>query len=155
MTLKIGELEFRDCEVRVLDRRSVVGEDRLIGSDVFSSFLVDLDFPVEKVRLTQLPKRPEDATSTVALQTESDDPVLQDEEEDTSIENPDQKAPSVRKGPQDRFVAPEMQSFTKVYRFGHDLLFTTYVGDESPHPGSSFLTRAASITRFPSPLPER
>ena len=53
-TLKIGELEFRDCEVRVLDRRSVVGEDGLIGSDVFSSFLVDLDFPVERVRLTQL-----------------------------------------------------------------------------------------------------
>jgi len=133
-SLKIGELEFRDCEVEVLDRRSVVGEDGLIGSDVFSSFLVDLDFPVEKVRLTQLPKRPEDATSTVALQTESEDSVLQGEEEDTSSENPDQKAPSVRKGPQDRFVAPEMQSFTKVYRFGHDLLVTTYVGDENAPP---------------------
>ena len=132
-TLKIGELEFRDCEVRVLDRHSVVGEDGLIGSDVFSSFLVDLDFPVERVRLTQLPKRPTDSTSTVALQTESDDSVLKGEEEDTS-ENPDQQASSVRKEPQDRYIAPEMQSFTKVYRFGHDLLVTTYVGDENAPP---------------------
>jgi Flp pilus assembly protein TadD/predicted aspartyl protease len=129
-TLKIGELEFRDCEVEVLDRRSVVGEDGLIGSDVFSSFLVDLDFPVEKVRLMQLPKRPDDSTSTVALQTESDDSVLKGEEEDAS-ENPDQQASSVRKGPQDRYIAPEMQSFTRVYRFGHDLLVPTYVGDEN------------------------
>jgi hypothetical protein len=110
-----------------------VGEDGLIGSDVFSSFLVDLDFPVERVRLTQLPKRPTDSTSTVALQTESDDSVLKGEEEDTS-ENPDQQASSVRKEPQNRYIAPEMQSFTKVYRFGHDLPVTTYVGEENAPP---------------------
>src|SRR4029077_18319417 len=37
-TLKIGELEFQGCSVRVLDQRSVIGEEGLIGSDVFSSF---------------------------------------------------------------------------------------------------------------------
>ena len=130
-SLKIGELEFRDCEVQVLDRRSVVGEDGLIGSDVFSSFLVDLDFPVEKVRLTQLPTRPEESTSTVALQTESDDSALQDEDEDTSPENSDRSEATTHKGPQDRYIAPEMRSFTKVYRFGHELLVNTYVGDEN------------------------
>jgi len=133
-TLKIGELEFRDCEVEVLDRRSVVGEDGLIGSDVFSSFLVDLDFPVEKVRVTQLPRRPEDSTPTVALQTESDDSALQGEEEDGSSENSDQKESSTLKGPQDRYIAPEMQAFSRVYRFGHALLVTTYVGDEKAPP---------------------
>jgi tetratricopeptide (TPR) repeat protein len=130
-SLRIGELEFRDCEVEVLDRRSVVGEDGLIGSDVFSSFLVDLDFPVEKVRLTQLPKRPEESTSPMALQTESDDSAWKDEEEDASPENSDQSQLSVHKGPQDRYIAPEMRSFTKVYRFGHELLVNTYVGEEN------------------------
>lgn len=67
------------------------------------------------------------------MQTESDDSVLKGEEEDAS-ENPDQQASSGRKGKQDRYVAPEMQSFTKVYRFGHDLLVTTYVGDEDAPP---------------------
>jgi hypothetical protein len=50
--------------VQVLDKRSVVGEDGLIGADVFSSFLVDIDFPNEKLRLRELPKRPEESTAT-------------------------------------------------------------------------------------------
>ena len=35
-SIKIGSLEFRDCEVRVLDSRSVVGNDGLIGMDMSS-----------------------------------------------------------------------------------------------------------------------
>src|SRR5262249_37123346 len=127
--LKIGALEFRDCEVRVLDRRSVISEDGLIGSDVFSSFLVDLDFPVEKVRLTQLPNRPAESSATVALQTDSDDSVLPGEEQNASSKDSDQNEASRHHGPRDRYIAPEMRSFTKIYRFGHQVLVTTYVGE--------------------------
>ena len=57
----------------MLDQRSVIGEDGLIGSDVFSSFLVDLDFPNEKLRLKELPKRPEAADTKLTLATDEED----------------------------------------------------------------------------------
>jgi glyoxylase-like metal-dependent hydrolase (beta-lactamase superfamily II) len=60
--------------VRVLEQRSVVGEDGLIGADVFSSFLVDIDFPNEKLRLSELPKRPDDTSANLSLKTEDEDP---------------------------------------------------------------------------------
>jgi predicted aspartyl protease len=69
-SLKIGDLEFQNCPVEVLEKRSVVGEDGLIGADVFSSFLVEIDFPNEKLRLKELPKRPEDIAANLSLQTE-------------------------------------------------------------------------------------
>ena len=34
------------------------GEDGLIGADVFAAFLVDIDFPNQKLHLGELPKRP-------------------------------------------------------------------------------------------------
>src|SRR5438445_13090924 len=45
---KIGELEFQNCPAEVLEQRSVAEDDGLIGADVFSAFLVDIDFPYEK-----------------------------------------------------------------------------------------------------------
>lgn len=66
-SIKIGELEFRDCPVEVLEKRSVVGEAELIGADVFEDFLVSIDFPKENLRLRQLPKLPEEATPASAL----------------------------------------------------------------------------------------
>jgi predicted aspartyl protease len=83
-SLKIGGLEFQNCPVEVLDQRSVVGEDGLIGADVFSSFLVDLDFPNEKLRLTQLPKRPEETATTINLQTDEDDSEQEGESADSN-----------------------------------------------------------------------
>jgi thioredoxin-like negative regulator of GroEL len=60
-SIKIGELEFQNCPVTVMDKRSVADENGLIGADVFGSFLVDIDIPGRKLRLSQLPKRPGDA----------------------------------------------------------------------------------------------
>jgi len=59
--------------VRVLEQPSVNGEEGLIGGDVFTRFLVDIDFPSEKLRLLELPKRPEENATTIALQTEKGD----------------------------------------------------------------------------------
>lgn len=51
VSLKIGEFEFHECPVEVLEQRSVTGEDGLIGGDVFAAFLIDIDraFP-QKVK---------------------------------------------------------------------------------------------------------
>jgi predicted aspartyl protease len=130
-SLKIGGLEFQNCPVEVLDQRSVVGEDGLIGADVFSSFLVDLDFPNEKLRLAPLPKRPEEVAATVNLKTEDEDESGQENESangDTAATKPNGSKPAPS-GPQDRYIAPEMQSYTRIFRFGHMLVVPTAVGD--------------------------
>ena len=67
--IKIGTLEFRDCPVVVLDKRSVLGEDGLIGTDVFQEFLIDLDFRNKKLRLGTLPGRPDEIPDQISLQT--------------------------------------------------------------------------------------
>lgn len=70
-SIRIGNLEFRDCLVDVSDRRDIVGVDGLIGTDVFSSFLVTLDFPWRKMTLAPLPARPgEEQTTPATLATQ-------------------------------------------------------------------------------------
>ncbi len=53
--VRIGGVEFRDTPVRVTDQDSIGGEDGLIGTNLFSDFLVTLDFPGRKLRLAPLP----------------------------------------------------------------------------------------------------
>lgn len=107
--IRIGDLEFRDCPVRVLDKRSVLQDEGVIGTDFFEQFLVNIDFPNEKLRLSTLPARPD---------------------------NVDQSAGSAKTALRDGYIAQEMQSYTKVYRFGHYLLVPTKVGEV---PGKLFL----------------
>src|SRR5208283_4056006 len=52
--IRIGDLEFADCIVSVTDRASITDEDGLIGANVFSSYLIDIDFPDETVTPTAL-----------------------------------------------------------------------------------------------------
>jgi hypothetical protein len=59
-SIKVGDLEFRDCPIKVMESRSIVGEEGLIGADVFEGFLVDIDFPQRKTetgRTSQTPGR--------------------------------------------------------------------------------------------------
>jgi tetratricopeptide (TPR) repeat protein len=121
--IRIGELEFEDCVVEVSDRTSLAEEDGLIGADVFSSYLIDLDGPGKMMRLSPLPKRPEDTTVATALNTDEDDA---DEDEDATKQPKTNREPLL---PKDRYVAPEMASWTKVFRFGHQLLIPTHVND--------------------------
>jgi len=117
-SVKIGDMEFRNCPIKVTDNTTVVHEDGLIGSDVFENFLVDIDFPDEKLKLSELAKRPGDQERELSLSSANDQPS-QDEQMDEN-------------GAQDRYIAPEMQSFTHVYRFGHLLLVPTSIGDVPP-----------------------
>ena len=113
-SIKIGGLEFQNCLVDIWEKRSVIGDDGLVGADFFSHYLVTLDFPHEKLSLQELPKRPEETEKTAGLTTNKDE---------------DDEDPAAPPEPHDRYVAPEMKSYTTVWRFGHFLLIPTTVGD--------------------------
>jgi tetratricopeptide (TPR) repeat protein len=160
-SIKVGDLEFQNCPVEVMESSSVVGEDGLIGADVFEQFLVDLDFPNEKLRLSELPKRPSEAQQNLALNSEDDD---SDDAEDTAEKPSDPKEASANaatanakpasppSGPQDRYIAPEMQSYTRILRFGHDLLIPTTIGNV---PYKLFLMDTGAVMNAISPAAAR
>lgn len=105
--IKIGDLEFHNCIVEV-SSKSRVGEDSgLLGTDVFSKFLITLDFIERKIKLAPLPKNPES--------TGAEDEAL------------------------DRYIAPEMQSFAKVYHFGHLLVVPAVLGTPTKNATGLFL----------------
>jgi predicted aspartyl protease len=156
-SIHIGNLEFQDCPVNVLDSRSGLdGIDGLIGMNVFSQFLVTLDFPMQKLLLGPLPPRPGETSAIPVLKTSSaerDDSeppsetakAAQQESKDAQPDKPVEggtepggtavsAAPqppgsAANKpgghGPYDRYIAPEMQSYTPVYRNGNDLILPT------------------------------
>ena len=108
-SLRIGELEFHNCLVQVAESRETLDVDGLIGPDVFSSWVVTLDIPAREVRLTPLPKRPDEAAQTSELDTAGAG-------ENTQLV------------PRDRYIAPEMKDWTPVFRYGHLLIFPTTIG---------------------------
>jgi len=109
-SVKIGEVEFQECLVSVIEKSSVADGDGLIGADVFSAFLVDLDFANIKFRLSPLPPLPAPSESQTALAA---------------------KYPASARF-HDRYVAPEMKSYTPMVRVGHNLLIATKINDLPP-----------------------
>ncbi len=111
-SIKIGNLEFENCDVEILEANSMALEtqDGLIGGDVFSSFLLTLDFPGHLLKLDPLPPRPEEqaktATPTLETDTSSSDQPLRDS-----------------------YVDPSMKTWTKVMRAGHDLILPIRLND--------------------------
>jgi tetratricopeptide (TPR) repeat protein len=129
--IRIGELEFEDCVVHVSEQRSVAEEDGLIGADVLGSYLVELDLPDMRLKLSPLPKRPDDVTAPKALNSEGESQSTAEEVKSTAAEagtdkKDDETGPQV---PRDRYIAPEMATWTKVFRFGHMLLVPTNVNE--------------------------
>jgi len=127
--IRIGDLEFNDCTVRVTDAATpVTNQDGLIGTDVFSAYLVDIDIPGAKLRLSPLPKRPDTAEAPAALKTLHDNQQLE-------TEGPVSAKP-VTVGelvlPKDAYVAPEMAKWTKALHFGNLLLVGTKVDNTGP-----------------------
>ena len=148
-SIKIGELEFQDCPIEVMESRSVVGDEGLIGADVFEKFLVELDYPTQKLRLSELPRRPGEVSPDLALNDSEDDA---DDAEAAAPDKPAETSPKQNPGPQDRYVAPEMRSYTTVFRFGHDLLVPTTIGKV---PYKLFLLDTGSLVNFISPSAAR
>jgi tetratricopeptide (TPR) repeat protein len=111
-SIKIGGLEFQDCDVQVLSKGADDG-DGLIGGDVFSQFLLTLDFPGHTLKLDPLPARPNDTA--------------------------DKSAPSLQTGvtsdsgtPEDAYRDPSMKSWSGIWRNGHDLIIPVRLNEKGP-----------------------
>ena len=131
--IRIGELEFKDCVVSVSDSREVADEDGIIGADVFGAYVVDIDLPGMRLKLSPLPKRPEDTVAPKSLNSEGEEQAHAEQKEESTTEAQSQQptAPTTpqpaRRLPRDRYVAPEMANWTRVFRFGHIILVPTSV----------------------------
>lgn len=107
-SIKIGGLEFKDCEVNVKDSGSPFDDGAgYIGMDVFSMFMLTTDFPMRTLAVAPLPARPGAPLPTPELMTIAAD------------------WDPVSGTPEDRYIAPEMKNYTQFYRAGHDLLLPT------------------------------
>src|SRR5277367_62814 len=109
-TSQIGNLEFENCLVDVLKEREIVGEDGLIGADVFRSFLIDISMTKHKMKLTQLPPFPDEPEQEPSLGS-------------NAVET---------KHWHDRYFPPEMKGYTAIFEAGHDLLIPTSVNSSPP-----------------------
>src|SRR5271165_6098236 len=136
--VRIGDLEYKDCVVTVSEKSMGLDEDGLIGADVFSSYVVDIDIPGDMLRLSPLPKRPEDTAVKASLASEADsdvDPAEHDgnapqpKPDEKSVADKSAPAPPPARLPRDRYIAPEMTKWARIYRVGHDLLMPTHVND--------------------------
>lgn len=114
-SIKIGPLEFQDCDVQVLGKNpeGLSAEDGLIGGDVFSHFLFTLDFPGRTLKLDPLPPRPNDVAST-------DAPSL-----DTGVS-------ASSDAPRDAYRDPSMKDWDRVWRSGHDLIMDVRLSKTGP-----------------------
>lgn len=138
--LRIGNMQFRNCLVRVLEKRSTLDVDGLIGMDVFRNYLITLDTPSRQVRLAPLPKLPDDAASSDDLATAG---------ANTEI------APAtigLRPVLHDRYIAPEMKEWSRIYRIGHQLIIPTRIGNA---PSKLFIMDTGASTPIISPQAAR
>lgn len=128
--LKIGQLEFRDCTVTVLEKGDVLGMDGTIGTGVFSQFLVTLDYPARKMLLGPLPPRPDEtAPIKQALETTNSTGTKGIYESTApaqfTVANP--AIPILH----DRYMAPEMKDWTSFYHIGSSMIIPTLLNDST------------------------
>jgi predicted aspartyl protease len=117
-SIRIGSLEFRDCTVEVTDRKDILSMDGIIGTDVFSSYLVTLDYPVRKFLLAPLPSRPSDSGGTSAtLNTEAGEQLA--------------SGAAGSSQPQDRYISPTMKDYSPFFRSGHYIVLPTLLNGKT------------------------
>ena len=131
-SIKIGPLEFRNCPVAVAPKEKT-GHDGLVGTDLFSHYLVTLDFPGRVFRLSELPRRPDDppeagqavtgVASSMRAEAGNHGPVQDAQDQDAQSQDAQDK---------DRYVAREMEDYTTVFRFDHMLLVPTTLNGFPP-----------------------
>lgn len=149
-SIRVGELEFQNCYVHVIDAKSPYDDgEGIIALEVFSHFLVTLDYPMRNIKLDPLPPRPEaQMPDKLALKTDNGDSATgetsQQDLEKTLPTAPDStqvssqptsaNPPSTPASPTtrplcpcDRYIAPEMKDYTTIYRVGHLLLVPTSI----------------------------
>jgi tetratricopeptide (TPR) repeat protein len=130
-SLKIGNLEFQNCYVTVVERaspRSFYDQFQgLIAAGFFSAYLVDVDIPNAKLTLRPLPSRP-----------------TAEEQDSAAIDSSDPEAQSFH----DRYTAPAMSGWTQMYHFGNAILIPAQVNGSPP---ALFEVAAASKYNVLSP----
>ena len=109
--VQIGELQFENCYIDVVDKKRSLDVDGLIGADVFENYLIDVDFPNERLRLSQLPPYPDQTAEQPSLQSEE----------------------TGRSNLHNRWIPPEYAKFEQVYRFGHMLLLPVRLNNAPYH----------------------
>jgi tetratricopeptide (TPR) repeat protein len=130
--IQVGDIEFEDCNVRVIDQNSVINSDGLIGAVEFSHFLVELDMPNRKMHLSELPARPNEEPTQTALGSG--------------------QAAAATPRFYDRYVAPEMKDYTRIFRINHMLLIPTQLNNSA---GDLFLIDTGSLTNIVAPAAAR
>jgi tetratricopeptide (TPR) repeat protein len=121
-SVRIGSVEFKNCNVTAVDDPSIMsGEadagqrvdqgDGLIGTDIFSRYLVTLDYGKHEVRLEPLPQPP--SPPSAPLDALGGDPA-----NDLSSF--------------DRFKAPTMQKWTSIYLQGPEIIMPTVIDGKKP-----------------------
>lgn len=124
-SIKIGDVEFKNCVVRVVDEPadmpdySNTAATGTIGLGFFSDFLVRVDMPAEKMTLTPLPG-PTPERDDRGLPTWSNVGA-----------SPNKDVPSMNGGEwgqYNRTIAAHMREWTPYFRFRDDILFATKVG---------------------------
>jgi|SRR5579872_97533 len=118
-SIRVGSLEFQNCTVIVTDRKEVLGIDGLIGTDVFSNFLITLDYPMDKMHLGQLPPRPNETASAATLNTDSGDQSV--------------GTAKSASGPQDRYIDSSMKDYVGFFRAGHDIIIPVTLNHKVEH----------------------
>jgi tetratricopeptide (TPR) repeat protein len=104
-SLKIGDLELSGCYVDVAERKTNVADaDGLIGTIVFEDFLVDIDLPNGKLKLSPLPPLPAQMSGT--------------RDENSTLPQ------------RNRYIAAEMKDYSPVFRFGSDIVIPTAVNSQ-------------------------
>jgi Flp pilus assembly protein TadD len=120
-SIKIGNLEFKDCPVRVVEDSALANGNSLISADIFKDHLITINFANRTVNLDPLPKMPEVAGATTGA-------------------------------PQDRYAAPEMKDWTRVYVADDRILVPTGINDSGPFlfmldTGTIFTALAPDVSR--------
>jgi hypothetical protein len=77
-SISIGDVEFHDCAVQVMDVNFPNGAEGIIGLKILSSYLITLDFPGKKLILETLPERPQEMVATDGLYNRYVAPTMKD-----------------------------------------------------------------------------
>ena len=77
-SIAIGDVEFHNCAVQVMDVNFPNGADGVVGLEILSSYLITLDYPAKKLLLEMLPPRPQEMASTDGQYNRYTAPAMKD-----------------------------------------------------------------------------
>ncbi|HEY0796514.1 MAG TPA: hypothetical protein VGD64_12105 [Acidisarcina sp.] len=123
-SIKIGKATLQGCPVRVVNDKALVGENSLISPAVFADSNININFASRLLTLSPLPARPADPTAKAG-------------DNDAS----------------DRYIAPDMQTWSHVYLADGRILVPTEINKSKPY--LFMLDTGAPLTIISPPVAEK